>query len=238
MEERIARLEGQLKQLWLYCAVLTLTIVALVASGFRSQVMHDKVLRAQGLIIEDSQGKERILIGAPIPFAQNRVRTDLARVKQLWAPRFPSQYMDWYQGYQHSMNGVLILDRKGFDRVALGDPVPDPNVGKRIGPSTGLEINDEQGFERSGIGLLTLGKQYRAVLGFDHAEAQGGAEGATLSLDDGGEVALEIGDADRRIYIGTAPDSSGITGKTGPFQGIALTQGKQVKYEINEASKK
>src|SRR5579864_7062725 len=104
------------------------------------------------------------------------------------------------------------------------------------GPSTGLEINDAQGFERSGIGLLTLGKRYRAVLGFDHAEAQGGTEGATLSLDDGGEVALEIGNADRRIYIGTAPDSSGITGKKGSFQGIALTQGKEVKYEINEAN--
>jgi len=33
------------------------------------------VLRVRGLVVEDSLGRERILIGAPIPHAANRVRT-------------------------------------------------------------------------------------------------------------------------------------------------------------------
>lgn len=36
----------------------------------------------------------------------------------------------------------------------LGDPVPDPNIGRRIGPATGLIINDLQGFERTGYGFI------------------------------------------------------------------------------------
>ncbi len=36
----------------------------------------------------------------------------------------------------------------------MGYPVPHPNIGRRIGPRTGLAINDAEGFERSGYGLL------------------------------------------------------------------------------------
>ncbi len=97
-----------------------------------------------GLVIEDEAGRERILIGAPIPEAANRVRTDEARVREIWAPRFPDEeaYMGFYEDYSHETNGILILSEDGFDRLAFGDPVPDPNIGRRIGPSTGLLIND------------------------------------------------------------------------------------------------
>ena len=49
----------------------------------------DGVLRAHGLIIEDDAGRERILIGALIPEAGNRVRTDTTRLRELWGPRHP-----------------------------------------------------------------------------------------------------------------------------------------------------
>ena len=141
--------------------------VALAMLFVRSGTATDGVLRVRGLVIEDAAGRERILIGAPIPEAANRVRTDEARVREIWGPRFPDeeQYMGYYQDYDHSTNGLVILSEDGFDRLVLGDPVSDPNIGRRIGPSTGLVINDAEGFERSGYGLLDVNGLYRVVLG-------------------------------------------------------------------------
>jgi len=67
----------------------------------------DGVLRARGLIIEDEAGRERILVGAPIPEAVNRVRTDDARAREAWASRYPDPdaYMGYYQDYSHETNG-------------------------------------------------------------------------------------------------------------------------------------
>ena len=31
---------------------------------------------------------------------------------------------------------MLTLSEDGFDRLVVGDPVPDPNIGMRIAPST------------------------------------------------------------------------------------------------------
>ena len=103
----------------------------------RSGTPADGVLRARGLIIEDEAGRERILIGAPVPEAANRVRTDEARVQEVWASRYPDAdgYMGYYQGYSHETNGLLILSEDGFDRLVLGDPVPDPNIGRRSAPA-------------------------------------------------------------------------------------------------------
>ena len=43
-------------------------------------------------------------------------------------------------------------------------------VGKRISPATGLQINDKNGNERSGYGMLENG---RVVLGLDHETGEG-----------------------------------------------------------------
>jgi len=148
-----------------------------------------------GKIIEDNEGRERILIGSPIPTAKNRVRTDLERVKGTWAKRFPSseKYIETYKTYQNEMSGILLLDSNGFDRLALGDPVPDPNTGRRIAPSSGLVINDEEGFERTGYGLLNVQSRHRVVLGMDNGH---GKEGLTLFLIDDGPIGL---DSQRRL---------------------------------------
>jgi hypothetical protein len=196
------RLQKQIRRLQVCVAFLAIAVLVLIGSAFSTAEKHDGVLRARGLIIEDDQGKERILIGSPIPGAKNRVRTDLARVRELWGKRFPEKYMEWYRSYQNDMNGILILDANGFDRVGLGDPVPDPNSGKRIAPSSGLVLNDEEGFERSGYGLLKVESRYRVVLGMDNAQGQ---EGATLFLEDGGPVGLEIQDGSRHRIFGLNP---------------------------------
>jgi hypothetical protein len=188
-------LKKEIGRLRAYVVFLAAAVLVLICSGFSTQEKHDDILRARGLIIEDDQGRERILIGSPIPAAKNRVRTDLNRVREIWGKKFPEKYMEWYRGYQNDMSGLLILDASGFDRVAVGDPVPDPNVGKRIAPSRGLVINDEEGFERSGYGLLKVENHYRVVLGLDNAQRQ---EGASLFLIDDGPVGLELQDRSRR----------------------------------------
>lgn len=178
---------------------------AALAGAQDAAAPEDQVLRARGLVIVDEAGRERILIGAPIPEAENRVRTDMARVEEVWGPRFPRAYVDeYYPTYRHRMHGMLVLDENGFDRIAVGDSVPDPNIGQRIGPASGLLVNDPQGFERSGYGLLDVDGVYRVVLGLDGDD---GREGVVLSLHDGGPRGLTIS-GDASIFLGTAPEST------------------------------
>lgn len=223
IRDAVDRLERQVARLRALVGVLLAGLISVAALPVLLPSAHaqsgERVIRTRGIIVEDEAGRERILIGAPIPPAANRVRTNDERVRKTWGPRFPNleQYMAFYKDYRHSTNGIVILDENGFDRVAVGDPVPDPNIGKRIGPSTGLIINDEQGFERSGYGLLNVNGQKRVVLGLDSAR---GEEGLTLSLYDEGSVGLSVRDGKRLIYVGntTAP----LTGTPGPFHGLLV----------------
>ena len=231
MSTSAEQLKRTIRWLQVYAALMT---VALAMLFVRSGTATDDVLRVRGLVIEDDAGRERILIGAPIPEAANRVRTDEARVREIWGPRFPDeeQYMGYYQDYDHSTNGLVILSEDGFDRLVLGDPVSDPNIGKRIGPSTGLVINDAEGFERSGYGLLEVNGVYRVVLGLDSDRAR---EGLVLILDDQGTVGVHVGDGQDRIFLGNAPTGFGMPGLEEPFQGLLVTRDGQIVHELNFA---
>jgi len=235
--DRIANLERQIARLWVVCISLAVALGVVFISNRNSVQAQssDRILRARGLVIEDEAGRERVLIGAPIPSASHRVRTDEMRVRELWAKRYPNadRYMEFYKGYQHATNGILVLDENGFDRVALGDPVPDPNIGKRIGPSTGIVINDEQGFERSGYGLLKVDGRYRVVLGLDSAR---GSEGATLSLSDEGATGLTVRDGQRVVFMGSAPSGTELTGLADPFHGLLVRGAEGVKFIANASS--
>jgi len=215
---------------WLqaYAALMTIAIVALFV---RDGTATDGVLRVRGLVIEDEAGRERILIGAPIPTAANRVRTDEARVRELWGPRFPDpeQYMGWYRDYQHSTNGILILSEDGFDRLVLGDPVPDPNIGRRIGPNTGLLVNDPEGFERSGYGLIDVDGQYRVGLGIDSNRSQ---ESLMLMLHDNDRVGIAVAEGEDMIFLGKGPNGY-YRGPDEPFLGLAVMQGGEVVHNLN-----
>jgi hypothetical protein len=239
-ETRLRKLERDLRLLKTYSLVLTATLIGLAFAFANVRPLQadrpgDRILRARGLIIEDEAGKERVLLGAPVPVARNRVRTDLARVKELWAKDFPGKYMEWYKDYRHATNGLLILDENGFDRIALGDPVPDPNIGKRIGPSTGVVINDERGFERSGYGLLKVKDRYRVALGMDSAR---GREGLTLALFDEGRVGVTVADGQRVVYLGSAPAKDGMTGTAGPFHGLLVRGADGTRFLSNAAAEK
>jgi hypothetical protein len=211
------------------CAIgLAVALVTVVGSAYRSQ--SGQVLRVRGIIVEDAAGHERILIGAPIPQAANRVRTDTARVRRYWAGRYPNQnqYMGYYSAYRNDMNGMLVLDERGFDRLAVGDSLPDPNIGKRIGTSSGIIVNDSLGDERTGYGLIRANGQYRVTLGLD---SRRGEEGIGLGLFDGGGAYVFVRDGQNSMLLGGTSELKA-TGKDSPFFGIAMRQGDSLKKRI------
>jgi hypothetical protein len=233
MNTELERLERKLNTAIRWNRTLLLLGIAAVCGAFAPSGA-DEILRARGLVIVDEQGRERILIGAPIPAAKARVRTDLEKVKQYWAPRFGPQYLDWYADYRHDMNGMLVLDENGFDRVALGQDYPDPNIGQRIGRGTGLILNDAGGFERSGYGIVNVEGKDRVVLGLD---SDRGTEAAVLVVREDGSAGLSVHDGATRkqLFVGKAPKkSSNNPGDTDVF-GVLFTSpegvGKTVEGE-------
>ena len=120
MSSSLLGIERQIRFLAAHAATLTLVLVVLGVSAFRPRGEEPGIIRAPGIVIVDEEGRERILPGAPVPEARNRVRTDLDRVRELRGPRFSAAYVDEYDPtYRHDMNGLLILDENGFDRLGL-----------------------------------------------------------------------------------------------------------------------
>ena len=110
LETRLNRLQQQLK----LSQAISLLAIAVITVGLyaalRPQRHNDQsnaVLRVRGLIIEDEKGRDRILIGAPVPRVAGRKRQDEA-------------------------TGLLILNENGVDRVAVAAPTPNPQMNGHI----------------------------------------------------------------------------------------------------------
>jgi isoaspartyl peptidase/L-asparaginase-like protein (Ntn-hydrolase superfamily) len=92
------------------------------------------------------------LIGAPIPKVPGRKRQD-------------------------DTVGLIILGENGADRVALSAPGPNPQingrVSKRVGAGAGLLVDDSEGNERGGFGVLD--NDSRVTLGLDYPGGAGEA---------------------------------------------------------------
>jgi hypothetical protein len=214
--------------------VYAATLIILGLSSFLllsfSETSDNKVLRAKGIVIVDENGRERILIGAPLPQAVNRVRTDTARVRALWSKRFGNadQYMKWYKDYSHTANGILILDEQGYDKVCLGDGVPDANIGPRIGQQNGLIFCDNEGFERGGIGVINVGdKQNRVVMALD---GENGTDATGISVMEDGETGFFAGGKGYRMFLGASPAESY---SPEPLFGMVINHKKNTMYKLN-----
>jgi hypothetical protein len=139
--ERVEALERRLT-LWKFTAalgLLTIVLAVFVTVNVRSSRANEdeRVLRVRGLVIEDSQGRPRILLGAPVPKVVGRKRQD-------------------------ENTGIILVGENGADRVAIGMPTPAPQGGgkvhQRISPGAGLVVDDLDGNERGGIGVLDNGR--------------------------------------------------------------------------------
>lgn len=219
MDASLDSLRRGVSFLRIYAGLMTVLVLILCVKVFRPPAAPG-VLRARGLVIEDAAGRERILIGAPVPEAASRVRTDMDKAVKAWGKRFPD--MDWYKGLDHSTNGILILDANGFDRIAVGDPAPDPNIGKRIAPVVGIQINDQEGFERTGWGYFPA--MGRVVLGLDSAKGQ---EGVTVFILEDGTTGMNVNAGEKSLFLGSAQDAA-----KPPFFGLALKEKDRPVREV------
>jgi len=210
------------KGIWLS---VVLAIISVICFSFY-KTDEPGIIRAKGIIIEDSQGKDRILIGAPVPLSKDRVRTDTSAVRKYWAskvfPKNPDQYMDYYKSYHHSTEGIIIMNEKGFDRVLLGDKLADANTGKRNFEAAGISWNDKEGFELGGGGVNTTeeGKS-RGVIGLDDSD---GEALHIVTLEDGTK-AIIIGGENGRLMIGMSKKNGEWFQNKDAFAGIKFFDG-------------
>ncbi|WP_373397632.1 hypothetical protein V8V91_24310 [Algoriphagus halophilus] len=195
----IKRLERMVKWQGLGLIVLLISIAFLWIDRF-----SHPVITTQGIVIVDEEGNDRILIGAPIPTSKDRIRDDLKKVEAAYADWFPpeAKFMENFEKeVDNRAFGILMLDEHGYDKLALGDHVPDPFFGKRIGPSSGIVVNDSTGTERTGYGLIKMKDRYRVSLGFDRSD---GYEGMILGLDDkeGAQISIQSSDFEENLRLG------------------------------------
>jgi len=203
MQHEIKLLQKQVKRLQAGLLCTTFLFLAFFFVAFTGRVSSFDVIRARGIIIEDSAGRDRILIGAPIPASPHRVRTDTAKVRAHWAKKYgnPDQYMKWYKDYRHSTNGMVVMNEDGFDRVLVGDKLADPNIGKRMFEIAGMLWNDREGWEKGGAGVnTTKDGQSRSIVGVDDND---GEAVHIVALEDGTK-GLMIGGNSGQLIVGMA----------------------------------
>ena len=181
------------RQVQILTIVVALLFIAFLLGFTTNKEQNQDIIKTKGIIIVDEKGKDRILIGAPFPYSRDRIRTDFEKSKKAWADRFGGKF-DWYKtnkSITNEGNGMLILDENGYDRVAVGSPVPSSYIG-RIAKEYGVSVNDENGGERGGWGLLKGDGINRMVLGMDHAN---GYEGATIAVVEDGSTDIRLNDS-------------------------------------------
>ncbi len=135
----------------LFSIILTLIIAFVVSSFTFSKGKTFDSIRTKKIIIEDAEGKDRIILAARITESTFRVRKD-------------------------ELSGVLVLDENGQDRVILGaSPFIKRRDGSIVRRATdgpyGIAFNDENGVEKGGMGYYSDKKL--AVLGLDGPESEG-----------------------------------------------------------------
>ncbi len=220
-------LRKQLAFLRVFLVVIGIGMIALLWKLFVPGSAPQDILRTRGIIIEDSAGRDRILIGAPFPASRHRVRTDSTLARKAWAGNFedPDQYMQWYRDYYHGGTGMLVMNEEGFDRVLVGDKLADPNTGKRMFEPAGILWNDRKGFERGGAGVnTTKDGQARSVIGVD---AENGEAAHIIALEDGTNAIAIRGD-NGMLLIGLTNKGSEFFQSKDAFTGMKFfdAQGK------------
>jgi hypothetical protein len=149
----------------------------LLGAGRAPQISQEDIVRVRALIVLDEEGRERIVLGAPIPDLRSGTRESVA-------------------------NGMVILGENGRDRVVVGTPVPDPRIqgrmAKRIAPASGIQINGPEGNERARFGYLDNG---RVVFGLDYENG----EAVTLAVRPDGSAGVRVNGRNRRprAFLGT-----------------------------------
>jgi hypothetical protein len=129
LSQQVRSLRRQVRVLQVGLLLLASTVLLAAMPAARD------VIRAKGLIIVDAQGRERILLGAPVPSVTGR---KVAATESL-----------------------VFRSESGADRVILGES-PSPVIGgkvyPRIGAAWGMVLAGPAGDERGGMTYLDSGR--------------------------------------------------------------------------------
>ena len=220
--KRLALLEKKHRNQKRLNNILIIVLLCSLSFAFTKTEKFD-IIRAKGIVIEDANGKDRILIGTPIPFSKDRVFTDSAKVRKHWASRMikdnPDLFMKYYKDYKTSSSGIVFMNENGFDRVLVGDDLADANTGVRMFDIAGITWNDKDGFELGGAGVNTnkTDGTARAVVGVD--DPNGGEAVHIMALEEGTKGLL-IGDYENTILIGMSKKEGKVFKNKDKFSGI------------------
>jgi hypothetical protein len=183
--ERLQAQVTNLRRIVLALFIGLIGIVVVLASG-AAKTSGDRILRARGIILEDENGRPRVLLGAPAPAVSGRRRAE-------------------------PVNGLLILGPNGSDRLLVSYPGIDPQVNGRVmkrinqaDESAGIMINDPEGNERAGFGASDAG---RIALGMDYSDRD--AIGLLVSPDFTGFAAFaRSGQLNDQVVFGVQKDGT------------------------------
>ncbi|WP_374364576.1 hypothetical protein [Cloacibacterium sp.] len=213
--KQMQEIESRYKRMkQLLIGFVSITLVGGFCLAFTTTNKLD-LIRTKGIIIEDENGKDRILIGAPIPHSKDRVRTDTNLVRKYFAselnPENKDKYMEWYKKYRHSAFGMVVMNEKGIDVMQLGDKLSDPNVGRRIFLPTGILLNNQKGLEVGGFGTHTFDDGRSGVaLGLD--DPKNGREAFHALVLSDGTRALILQDKKGKLLLGMGSSQNNIFG--------------------------
>ena len=158
-------------------------------------------------------------------------------MRSAWGKTLGEDYLNNYDQLHHGTNGMVVLNKEGFDKIALGDQLTDPNTGKRIAENTGMVWNDDEGYERGGIGLnkLLKNQKYRTGMGLDDDNGEGLH---TIILEDGSRF-IRFAYEDGYMLIGKAAANNQFFENIDPFVGILIRDSKDsTLLKINAYEKK
>jgi len=221
LEDSVRELRAQCLRLRLV-AVAAIIGVSLLGSAMLAERLADpRLLRTRGIVVEDEAGRDRILIGAPIPSSKDRVRDDVAKAEAAWGKRLgEATFRESFEKLAHGASGIVFLNEQGFDRLVVGDEMPDPNTGKRIVDPTGMTWNNDEGYELGGIGCSkTAEGKYRVVMGMDDPTV---GEALHLFVLEDGTKGLRIASEDSLLLLGRARANNEIFGNTAEFAGLMI----------------
>jgi hypothetical protein len=129
LSQQVRSLKRQVRTLQAGMLLLACTVLLAAMPGARD------VIRTKGLIVVDSQGHERILLGAPVPSVTGRIVA-------------PTE-------------SLVFRSESGADRVILGEspsPVIHGQVYPRVGKAWGMVLANPAGDERGGVSYLDSGR--------------------------------------------------------------------------------
>lgn len=237
--EKLEKIENKYNRLKIMYLVSTIGLTGLMLLVSFKHVDSFDIIKAKGIVIQDQNGRDRILIGSPVPPSKDRVRTDSNLVKKYWASKFnnPDEYMGWYKKYKNTSNGIIFMNENGFDEVLVGDNLADANVGVRSYKLSGILVNDKSGWERVGAGVNTLDNgKTRQGFGVDD---DSGEAMHMLCFEDGSK-GLIIGGENGSLRIGMAHKPGELLQNKGKFTGIKFfdTNGKVIwEQDLTEKKK-